>query len=422
MERKVTDAAVKGDVDELHNLMKDDPFLLYSAALRDGDTPLHIACIGGHLEFVREMLLLAPEFASELNRDGLSPLHIASARGDVEIVRELLKLGSHVWLAKGREGRIPLHSAVAKGRARVILELLSACSDSIAHVTARGETCFHLAVKYNQYEAFKILCDHAVLVGKEGMLNNKDNRGNTVLHLAASQKQYEVFDMLLKRSSRFKDILEARSLNYKGRTPLDVLISEGGDCDIEEILAAPNSGENQSPAQEQRRPRSASQKLQDYFKYDKMKESPSKARNTVLIITVLIVTATYQAVLSPPGGVWQEDFWPDDAKNSSSSKRHTAGQSVMGTNRYVSYGLFLVFNTMGFIMSVHLINFLMQGFPMQFELRVALFALTATYDTCMVAIAPPGILSNSFIVLSVMMPLIIPLVTKLIRDFNKSGD
>lgn len=192
MDRKLREAAMKGDVEELQILIKDDPFLLMAAALGDGDTPLHIACIGSHLEFVKHVLLLAPEFSAELNGDGLSPLHIAAARGDVEIVKELLKSGSHLCLAKGRDSRIPLHSAVAKGRSRVIAVLLFACSDSIAHVTARGETCFHLAVKFSQYEAFKVLCDHVASFEKEEILNSKDDRGNTLLHLAASRKQYEV--------------------------------------------------------------------------------------------------------------------------------------------------------------------------------------------------------------------------------------
>lgn len=447
MERRLIEATKKGDVEQLHKLIKDDPLLLSTAALGDGETPLHIACIAGHVGFVKEVLILGLEFAGEFNQDGLSPLHIASARGDVEIVKELLKVGSHLCLAKGKERRIPLHSAVAKGRIHVITELLQACSDSIAQVTARGETCFHLAVKNNQYEALKLLCHHVVSFNKEDVLNNKDDRGNTLLHLAASRKQYEVFDLLLGGNSCFKLKLDVNSLNKRGLTPFDILISEGGDCDIEEMLtlagASPRNSLiqvqhqlNSGPEQEQRRrdrdldrPRSASQKLQDYFKYDKIKESPGKARNTLLVITVLIATATYQAVLSPPGGVWQDDFWPDAAKNtttttggSSSSKqppRHTAGKSVMSTHNYVAYGLFLLFNSMGFFMSLHMMNFLTLGLPLQFELRVALFALTATYDTCMIAIAPSGKISTFFIVLSVLMPLIMAFLTKVVRDYKK---
>lgn len=464
MDRRLIDAAKKGDVEQLHNLIKDNPLLLSTAAIVDGQTPLHIACIAGHLQFVREVLILGLDFVEEINQDGFTPLHIASARGDVEIVRELLKVGTHLCLLKGKDRRIPLHSAVAKGRIHVITELLQPCSDSIEQVTARGETCLHLAVKNNQYEALEVLCQHVVSFDKEDVLNSKDDRGNTLLHLAASRKLYEVifslflfsffsfiymystnilmnsqvFDLLLEGNSWCKERLDVNSLNRSGLTPFDILISDGGDSEIEEMLtlagASPSNTlirvQHQSssgPEQEQRRERdherSASQKLQDYFKYDKIKESPGQARNTLLVITVLIATATYQAVLSPPGGVWEDDYWADPAQNNNGSSkqppRHTAGKSVMSTHNYVSYGLFLLFNSIGFFMSLHMMNFLTVGLPLQFELRVALFALTATYDTCMFAIAPSGKISTFFIVLSIMMPLIMIVLTKVVRDYNK---
>ncbi|KAG2263917.1 hypothetical protein Bca52824_070996 [Brassica carinata] len=49
-------------------------------------------------------------------------------------------------------------------------------------------------------------------------------------------------------------------------------------------------------------------------------------RNAILVVAVLIVTATYQAGLSPPGGYWQDDYAPD------SDNGHTAGQMTMSFN------------------------------------------------------------------------------------------
>ncbi|KAL0347621.1 UNVERIFIED_CONTAM: hypothetical protein Scaly_1778100 [Sesamum calycinum] len=447
---RLIEAARKGDVNKLHNLLKDDPYLLRAVALADGDTPLHVACVGGHVNFVREVLNLSPELVLELNQDGFSPLHIVSANGDIEIARQILELGCHLCLVKGKEKRIPLHCAVAKGRIEVIRELLSACTDSITEVTARGETCFHLAVKSNQFEAFKVLVEHVVVFGKEDLLNKRDYHGNTILHLATSRKQYEVVDLLLDKNFGYKVKLEMNLLNKNGLTPLEVLRSEGGDSEIEEMLSLGGAtaaetlthsfrlsamenlvnlsqipSQNQS-AQEQQTShcKSTSEKLQDYFKYDMFKDSPSKVRDMLLVIAVLIATATYQAVLSPPGGVWQDDFWPDAKNNGSSARRpprHTAGQAVMGTNKAVAYGLFLLFNSMGFFMALHMMNFLTIGLPMQFELRVALFALTATYDTCMVAITPNGWILVLFIVLSIVMPFIMPVLTKAVRDYNRKG-
>ncbi|XP_012831463.1 PREDICTED: ankyrin repeat-containing protein At2g01680-like [Erythranthe guttata] len=438
MDKRLIDAAKKGDVEKLRNLIEEDPFLLRSVSLSDEETPLHIACIAGHLDFVKELLTHRPGFAEELSKDGFTPLHVASSCGDVGIVKELLKVGgSRLCLLKGRETRVPLHCTVSKGRVKVITKLLSACLDSIAEVTARGETCFHLAVKNNRFEAFKTLCEYVVSFDKEDLLNKKDERGNTVLHLASSRKQYEFIDLLTDKSFGFKGELEVNSLNEKGLTPLDVLLSQGGDCEIEEILTLNGATrvqetnpfleipiENPQGERNTCRPKSESKKLQDYFKYDKTKESASKARNTLLVIAVLIATAAYQAVLSPPGGVWQDDFTPGtDAKNSTTAatagKRHRAGQAVMGTQNQVSYGLFLLFNSIGFFMSLHMMDFLTQGLSMKFELRIALFALVATYDTCMVAITPSGYVSVFFIALSVVMPIVMPLLTMVVRDYRK---
>ncbi|KAL3830930.1 hypothetical protein ACJIZ3_019732 [Penstemon smallii] len=449
MYKSLTEAAKKGDVQTLHNLIKDDPFLLRVGYLSTQETPLHIACIAGHVNFAKEVLNLRPEFATELDQDGFSPLHIASANGDVEIVKEFLKVGPHICLVNGKERRIPLHYAVIKGRKQVIQELLSVCLDSVTEVTARGENCCHLALKNNQFDSFKVLFDHVVLFKKEGVLNKKDEQGNSILHLAASRKQYEVFDLLLDEKFASKDKLEMNSLNKLGLTPLDVLVSEGGDSEIEEMLrlygalgveemnsfpsphlvVVSHESSPMNTGQEPTRERSkcASKKLQDYFKYDKIKDSPTKVRNTLLVIAVLIATATYQPVLSPPGGVWQDDYWPNPNNITTSEYSnwtrppppHTAGQAIMATHNQISYGLFLVFNTIGFQMSLHMLNFLTLGLPMQFELRVSLFALTATYDTCIIAITPSGSIYVFFIVLSVVMPLLMPILTMVVRDYRK---
>ncbi|KAH0766147.1 hypothetical protein KY285_002018 [Solanum tuberosum] len=432
MDGRLWEAAQKGDVHHLQSLIKEVPFLLSTVSLvGSNETPLHIACSGVHLEFAKEIIHLRPEFARELNQDGFSPLHIASANGDIEIVKELLNVDSNLCLVKGKDRRIPLHHAVIKGRGHVMKELLVASPDSVEEVTARGETCLHLAVKNHQFEAFKLLLDNL----KDDLLNKKDIQGNTVLHLA-------VVDMLLDENVVCKGTIEVNSLNKKGLTPLEVLLEESGDRDIEEILRASGalSAENlqvsvvpvqdQQSSREQTRddgPRSNVKKLQDFFKYNKTKDPPGKVRDTLLVIAILIATATYQAGFNPPGGLWQDTYWPDDNNINSTSHDdivvvplpHFAGQSVMATSHPMLYGLFLVFNSLGFFVSLHAINFLTIGFPLQSELQVSLFALVATYMIVMMCTIPYWDMFFLFLIVIVVFPVLLPLIIGTLRNYYK---
>ncbi|XP_073152218.1 uncharacterized protein [Henckelia pumila] len=435
MERKLIEAAKKGDVLTLHNLIEGDPLALKATILFEGDSPLHIACIGEYLDFVKVLLSSGPELAAELNQDGLSPLHIASANGNLEIVKELLKVGSQLCFVKGKYGRIPLHYAVCKGRKQVVRELLSCNLECIEETT--------------QFVSFKELVDFVVRHEKGEILKKKDRQENNIFHLAAYGKQYEVFDLLLDENFHYKEIVDhINSLNESGLTPLDVLLSNGvADRELEEMVrasggkrfdemqatlsqqnsmvASHNSSHHQPQQQQQqqqqksrRRSQSASGTLAEYLKFNKSDESPSKVRATLLVLAVLIGTATYQAVLSPPGGVWQDDFWPDANSTIKQPPPHTAGKAVMGTNNPVAYGLFLFFNSMGFFMSLQIIYALTSGIPMGLEIRVSLFALTFTYDTCMTTLAPPGTVSLFFVVISIVLPLIMPLSLVAARDYR----
>ncbi|KAI6706459.1 hypothetical protein NL676_009421 [Syzygium grande] len=103
MERRLLEAAQKGNIDELNDLIGSNGLIiLEEMALKGaGHTLLHVACVAGHSDFVRELLKLMPKFAEKVNADGFSPLHIAAARGDVEIARELLTVGPHLCSVKG---------------------------------------------------------------------------------------------------------------------------------------------------------------------------------------------------------------------------------------------------------------------------------------------------------------------------------
>ncbi|KAK3430110.1 hypothetical protein EUGRSUZ_E01536 [Eucalyptus grandis] len=395
MERRMLEAARKGNVHELDDLISSNELILEEMDLEGaGHTPLHVACVAGHLDFVRELLKHMPKLVEKVNADGFSPLHIVAARGDVEIARELLTVGLHLCSVKGRERRVPLHYAAANGKVDVMKVLLTASPESVEETTAREETALHLAVKNNRFEAVVVLVDHLKQHKKEQVINWKDHKGNTALHLAAAGKNFEVVNFLLCKHAVESEVVEVNSVNDSGSTPLDVSTPsrrEAGDREIREILiragAKHGRGRSNSPASSpvpadendfgggnihqaageepvkdapQSSPRSQSKNS------NVEKESFGDIRNALLVVAALIASATYQSVLQPPKII-------EDEKK----------KSINGVG--LVYSLFLGGNTLGFMVSVQMIICLTRfvpnhaKLPLKLPLRLSLVTMVLTY-------------------------------------------
>ncbi|XP_056173634.1 ankyrin repeat-containing protein BDA1-like [Syzygium oleosum] len=404
MERRMLEAAQKGNVDELNDLIGSNGLIiLEEMALKGaGHTLLHVACVAGHSDFVRELLKLMPKFAEKVNADGFSPLHIAAARGDVEITQELLTVGRHLCSVKGWERRIPLHCAVVNGELNVMKVLLSTSPESVEETTAREETALHLAVKNNRFDAVVVLVEHLKQHKKEQVINWKDNKGNTVLHLATALKNFEVVNFLLCGHAVESEVVEVNALNDSGSTPLDVstLSQRGaGDREIREILARAGAihrrGRSNSPAS---RPVSVDEKDiegansqqsdgEPVTNSNKDGESWGDIRNALLVVAALIASATYQYVLQPPSIIERDKA----DKNSADSMNNTSGISLNNTSSEsgnkdtVTYGaglvyiLFLGGNSFGFLVSVQMIICLTKDLPFKKPLMLSLTAMVLTY-------------------------------------------
>jgi hypothetical protein len=75
----------------------------------DGNTPLHITCLQGHLEVV-EVLIAAGGDVNQSNNDGNTPLHITCLQGHLKIA-EVLILNKANFLFKNNGGKTPLDAA-----------------------------------------------------------------------------------------------------------------------------------------------------------------------------------------------------------------------------------------------------------------------------------------------------------------------
>ena len=190
MERKLYDAAVEGNVISLLNLLQEDALLLDRFITSHySETPLHVASMLGHVEFVDQVLIRKPELAKELDSRNSSPLHLATAKEYLDIVKRLLQVNPDMCLVCDIDGRNPLHIAAIKGHLDVLRELVHARPWAARMLMDEGETILHACVRYNQLEAMKLLVERAA---DHEFENCKNYDGNTILHLAIAAKQTEV--------------------------------------------------------------------------------------------------------------------------------------------------------------------------------------------------------------------------------------
>ncbi|CAA2973796.1 26S proteasome regulatory complex, subunit PSMD10 [Olea europaea subsp. europaea] len=152
-ENKLYDAAVKGDIRSLLDLLKEDPLIFDRVSFTcSNKTPLHIATICQHTAFVQEIAQRNPLLAAELDSHQSSSLHIASAKGYAEIVKATVSASPDMCLARDFHGRNPLHLAAINGQVMVFNELIKTSSLAVQEKADRGQTVLHLCVKHKQLQ------------------------------------------------------------------------------------------------------------------------------------------------------------------------------------------------------------------------------------------------------------------------------
>lgn len=234
-----------------------------------------------------------------------------------------------------------------------------------------------------------------------------------------------------------RGFIEVNSLNTNGFTPLDLLLNFGGepeDSEINQILREAGAVRSRDHNTRQTATTTENETTQseetlmthkqflDYFKNKKDRVSHNETRSVLLVIAILIATATYQAALSPPGGVWQEDYCVNGYCQEDKTKRiYYAGTTIMGSKSWISYGIFIFLNSVGFFTSIELISLLTKGLPFYLEMQVSLNAVALTYGFAMAALSPSFGLGMFFLVISVVLPIAVAKVPSLIRKHAKKS-
>ncbi|XP_056162153.1 ankyrin repeat-containing protein ITN1-like [Syzygium oleosum] len=403
-ERRLREASLDGCVESLAHLLQEDRLILARTSVTCFDeTPLHVACMLGHVHFAKALLAHKQDLTMALDSEGRTPLHLASANGYVEIARELSQSNPDACLVHDEDGRTPLHLAVMKGRSDVVRELLKARPDAATRRLSHGQTVLHLGVSHNRLETLKILVE---VVRDGDLVNAQDDEGNTILHLAAANKQIETMKYLLQRSEvevntpnrnglAALDIVENFPMDFKVIELRELLVHAGalrakrfpasttpqGDVDntnennstiVVDLESAPPPSSNTNPVTAVP-PLSFSGEIRKKKEKDNHEEWIKKKRNSLMIAATVIATVAYQASLSPPGGLWNEDV---PYKDKEDPVAYLAGTSILAANYPEGYEKFWIYNTVSLLASLSTIFFLISGLPI--TKRILMWILMAT--------------------------------------------
>ncbi|XP_059645610.1 ankyrin repeat-containing protein BDA1-like [Cornus florida] len=405
MDQRLKNVAEEGNIDALYALFRENPYILENIdQIPFVDTPLHIAASAGCTHFAAEMIRLKPSFGRKLNPDGLSPLHLALQNGHTETVIRLINIDNDLIRVQGKESITPLHYVAERNESELLAEFLCACPASIKDLTVRGETGVHIATRNGSFEAVKVLLGWLRKFDNEGleswkMLNWKDENGNTALHIAACANQRQVAKLLIKNK------VDKMVRNLEGRTAFD--LSEGNEefrtrlfwgCAITSLIYQKEMKSSTSLAHFM-----SAVKLHEKLLYlvpNMHNGLSSDMKNMLLVVAVLIATATYQIVLQPPGGFRQEDnnlnstafiinstsidYIPINNTTINSTAFNRAGTIVMPADNFNSINFF---NSAAFAAAVGVIYL---SLPMTYHsvlLGNSLIYLAISYMTSMSEIA-----------------------------------
>ncbi|XP_060215400.1 ankyrin repeat-containing protein ITN1-like [Lycium barbarum] len=336
-------AVRSGGVDTVRLLVKEDPDFEFPAN-KAGETPLYLAAESGFLDCLLEILRssIRPTYGGPCGRTALhaamiqkhsdcatslwqwnkslceesdqwdwNPLHYAVKRGLKLVVREMLgwkKSLAYIQAGSGNDWTTTIHIAASKGYANMINELLNHCPDCWEMLNSSGQNALHVAISNNKIRVIRFIQNSKEF---HNLIYEADNDGNTPLHLLAASTRLRV-PLNLSGYPRAKMLF-----NKKKQTPLDIALSGTETTQMEKWSFKRRlrlrlggrdfeiRGKNmQEPEDEMESRGTNTQQRENKARRDKIRKLQDimTATQIHLVVAALLVTVTFAAGLTVPGG------------------------------------------------------------------------------------------------------------------------
>ncbi|CAI9284232.1 unnamed protein product [Lactuca saligna] len=370
MDPNLFDASLTGNVQLLNALLQEDELVLDRISLSCfNETPLHIAALRGHLDFVKILVRKKPILAMSLDSLRRTALHLASAEGHVEIVCQLLNVMSpEGWRFHDQEGRTALHLAAMNEQLEILKALIQKEPDLGKELQGNGDTILHTCITWNRFEAMKLLSE---LWNDEELAKLTDCNDNTLLHLAVVHKQIQTVTYLLQKPS----VREAGNIvNGHGFTALDILDHCPQDLSalqIRSLLIEANflrskdvshscrpfqrsteSKSSDTVANPESKPKGCMSRVWNWY-LSHNGDWLEKQRGILILAAILVAGTSFYSGLHPPGGTF------------TGSKDGPLGNAVQTEVVMGDFTIFVIQNTIIMVISMMIALVLLSGISLR---------------------------------------------------------
>ncbi|KAM3345197.1 hypothetical protein P3S68_024906 [Capsicum galapagoense] len=341
-------AAESGFHDALINILESCKKPTYAAG-PSNRTPLHAAVIQERRDCIRSLWRWNKPLCEEPDLWGWNSLHYAVKLGLEDVVSDMLRWKkSLVYLPAGSENdwTTAIHIAASEGDVNMINKLLYHCPDCWDTLNSNNQNALHVAVLNNQDEAVCFLLDSDKC---DNLVVDPDSDGNTPLHLLAASGNHVPELINHPRAKKM-------SFNKQNQTPLDIALSctattkkeklvedlfsigRFGKRDFEvkrkyEYMPNPNAETETGGKMQHKEDDHDKAKKEDQTKV----ESIMKVAQFHIVVATLIMTVTFAAGITLPGG-FESD--PDS---------HNQGMAIL--TRKTAFRAFVVSDAIAFTFS-----------------------------------------------------------------------